>query len=471
MKKVFISLLLSLVIPGLSSAQTNPPPDSSVTYVLPIHGQIEEALVYAVRRGVEEAKALGATRLIIDMDTPGGRLDCTETIIELIDSVGVTTYTFVNPDAISAGAIIALSTDHIYMAPLGRIGDAIPLMVSPFGTPEAMPEELKEKAVSPTEALIKSVAQQNGHDPALAAKMVRVETEYKIGDKVISPAGQVLTLTSQDAAQLVGEDQHPLLSAGTVASIDELITAIDADPAKVVHFEISLAEEVARWIRSFPISGILLGLGLLGIYIEFKTPGFGLPGIAGSIFLAVWYFGHHVAGLAGMGEAILFVIGLFLVITEIFLIPGFGIFGVAGLSCMIIAAAMGMVDHMPDTPWYSMPSPDFNHIIINFGTSLVTLFAGGFLLAKILPKTSLYGHLVLAATPPTANAAAGTTIMPKPGTRGVATTRLRPAGIATFDDRRIDVVAQGDFIEAGTPIVVAASSGNRIVVTKDTAAS
>lgn len=470
MKKVLCLLLLALAVPGFAPGQTNAAHDGSVTYILPLHGQIEEALVYAIRRGANEAKALHAKRVIIDMDTPGGRLDCTETIIGLIESIGATTYTFVNPDAISAGAITALSTDHIYMSPSGRIGDAIPLMVSPFGTPQALPNELKEKAVSPTEALIRSVAQRHGHDPELAAKMVRVEREYKIGDIMISPTGQVLTLTSVDAAQLVGPDKHRLLSAGTVDSIDALITDIGADPAHVVHFESSVAEELARWIRSFPISGILLGLGLLAIYIEIKTPGFGVPGISGGVLIAIWFFGHHVAGLAGMEEAVLFIIGLILILVEIFLIPGFGMIGVAGIGCMVAGAAMGMVEHVPGSAWYSVPAPDFNYVIINFSASLITLIGGAILLAKILPKTTLYGRLIN-NTNQVGYSAAGSAVLPSVGARGVASTKLRPAGIATFDGQRIDVVAQGDFIDSGSAIVIVATKGNRIVVTKDSAAS
>lgn len=472
MKSLIHTLVFAIALTPAAMAQTGTVERTTVpglTCIIPIHGQIEEALVYTLERMIADAKSRGASRVIFDMDTPGGRLDSTETIIDLIDSLDVPTYTLVNPNAISAGAIIAMGTDHIYMTPRARIGDAIPLMASPFGTPEALPDDLKEKAVSPTEALIRAVAQRNGHDDELAAKMVRVDHEYKIGDTVISPAGQVVTLTATDAAQMVGDPPRPLLSRGTVESMDELLKRLGADTDKTERIEQSVSEEIARWISSFPISGILLGLGLLGIYVEFKTPGFGLPGMGGTICLAIWYFGHHIAGLAGMEEALLFLVGLALVLVEVFIFPGFGLPGIAGIFCMIAGAMLGMVDAIPGVPWYDIPTIQFNFIMVNFGTSLVVLILGALLLAKLLPHTSLYGRLVLTTNQTGYTAGAATT--PTVGSQGVTVTALRPAGIATINGQRVDVVAQGDFLDANTPIVVAAVKGNRIVVTKNSAAN
>jgi membrane-bound serine protease (ClpP class) len=373
--------------------------------VIPINGQIERALVYAIRRGMETAERSQAQAVIFDMDTPGGRLDATEEIVALITSTKATTVTFVNPNAISAGAIIAMATDHIYMSPGGRIGDAMPIIMPtlPFGAPQEMPAGLREKAVSPTEALIRSAAQRKGHDVQLAESMVRAEKGYSIGDLVICPTGQITTLTSQDAAQLVGTEQRPLLSDGTVRDLPELLNRLGLAGAPLIYVRIGPAERIARVIDSFPWSGLLLALGLLALYIEFKTPGFGVPGISGILLLMVWFWGHHIAGLSGMGEVLLFICGAGLLAVEIFLIPGFGVVGVVGLVMMASALVMAMVEHTPGGPWYRPPEEHLQNAVLNLSTSLLVLVGLGALVIRYLPRTPLFkrrrpwGHVSLFA--------------------------------------------------------------------------
>jgi len=443
------------------------------TYVVPIKGMIERGLVYVVRRAVAQAKTDGAGAIVLDMDTPGGRLDATEEIINTITDVDATTYTFVNPNAISAGAITAFATDHIYMAPGGRIGDAMPIMMSPLpmGGPQEMPEGLKEKAVSPTVALIRSAAQRKGHDPKLAEAMVRPEVEYKAGDKLICPSGQLLTLTARDAAQPVGEDKRPLLSRGIVKNMDELLEAIGRSRNPVVYIAVRPEERIARFIEGFPVSGLLLALGLLCLYIEFKTPGFGVPGIAGIVLLSVWFWGHHIAGLAGVVEIVVFVLGVVLLFVELFITPGFGALGVSGITLMATSLLMAMVEHYPGTPWFRLPKLHIQDSIENLGLALILTFAAGAALARFLPRTSVFHKLMLAAS---VGANDGYTASQKEnedlvGLRGVAAGPLHPAGIGMFGDRRLNVVARGSFIDSGAQIIVAEVHGNRIVVEAPTA--
>ncbi len=390
--------------------------------------------------------------------------------MNLLSGLDATTYTYVNPDAISAGAIIALSTDHIYMAPEGRIGDAMPIMMSPLpmGGPQEIPEGLKEKAISPTVALIRGAAQRKGHDADLAEAMVRPEFEYKIGDQVICPAGQLLTLTSQDAERLVGDEQRPLLSQGTVADLEALLELIGKGDAAPVIIESSPAEDIARMIDGFPLSGILLAAGLLCLYIEYKTPGFGVFGLSGIALLAIWFWGHHVAGLAGMGEVLLLLIGVALLMVEVFLIPGFGITGIAGLTCILVSLVLAMIQHYPGQPWYepaSINPRQVENMILNMGGGLLLTFISALLLGRYLPATRPFQRLVLSnavsaddgyqASAPT-NRLVGQT--------GIAETPLHPGGIGVFNNARINVVTYGDFIEQGAQIVIAEAHGNRIVV-------
>jgi len=481
-----------------------------LVYVVPVHDMIERGLTYVIRRGVNEAVAQGAGAIVFDMHTPGGRLDAAEEIIDIIANISVPTFTFVNRNAISAGAIIAMGTDSIYMAPGSRIGDAMPIMVSPFGGAQEMPEAMQEKAVSYVAGLIRSTAQRKHHDPLLAEAMVRREMEYKIGDEVISPAGQLLTLTNVEAERVVSRDgrDEPLLSKGTAEDLPALLKAIGHGEAELRAITITPAEKIARYIEMLSallliggllglyvefktpgfglpgIAGILLlaiwfwghhvaGLagmigGLLGLYVEFKTPGFGLPGIAGILLLAIWFWGHHVAGLAGMGELVLFALGLILLLVEVFFIPGFGLVGSAGIAMMALAVLMAMVQHSPGLPVYRLPDIQIDRAMRTVGWSLAGLIAAALVLSRFLPRTTLFRRLVLETSE---TAAAGFSASAAPadllGARGRADTPLRPAGIAVFGERRLNVVSRGDFIDAGAPVVVVETRGNRVVVEKE----
>jgi len=426
---------------------------------------IERGLVYVVRRGVATAHREGASAIIFDMHTPGGRLDAAEEIVNIIANVGIETCTFVNRDAISAGAIISLGTDRIYMAPGSRIGDAMPLMMTPFGAPQEMSEAMEEKAVSYVAGLIRSTAQRKQHDAKLAEAMVRREMEYKIGDKVICPEGQLLTLTNVEAEQMVEEEgvERRLLSSGTVNSIPDLLRQIGHGDKQVITFHVSPAETFARYIEMF--SALFLVGGLLAIYIEFKTPGIGIPGLTGILLLAIWFWGHHVAGLAGMGELLIFTLGVVFLVVEIFVIPGFGVVGITGLVLMVTGLMMAMVQHYPGIPWYKPPELHIEGAIRVLGSALVATFVLGLILARFLPKSPIFHRLMLDTAE---TAESGYTASKRNdelvGLRGIAGTPLRPAGIGVFDDRRLNVIARGQFIEKGSPIVIAESHGSRIVV-------
>jgi len=434
-------------------------------YVIPIEGMIERGLVYVVRRGVAQAEAEGAGAVVFDMDTPGGRLDAAEEIIRMIRSLDVRTVTYVNPSAISAGAILAMATRDIYMAPGSRIGDAMPIMMSPFGGAQEMPEAIEEKTVSYVAGLMRAAAQQGGHDDQLAEAMVRREMEYKIGDDVICPAGQLLTLTNVEAERTIEADgqSRKLLSAGTVETLDALLAEIGLGSADRVVLMVTPAEKMARVIEM--LSALLLIGGLIGLYIEFKTPGFGVPGIAGILLLVIWFWGHHIAGLAGLGELVILLLGITFLAIEIFVTPGFGVLGVTGIALILAAIVMAMVQHDPGIPWYRPPAADVEKAVKVGGGSLLGTFVLALILGRYLPEMSPFRRLVLAqAVGGQEGYRASTPSDELLGLRGTALTPLHPSGIGNFQGRRVNVVARGAFIEKDAPIVIAETHGNRIVV-------
>ncbi|MBL7115483.1 MAG: hypothetical protein ISS35_06935 [Kiritimatiellae bacterium] len=473
MTRLFYCLVLATIsacLPLSHAPAQEVSENAARTYVIPIDGMIERGLLYVLRRSFSKAKTEGADTIILHMNTPGGKVNVTEDIIRMLIALpeNITTYTFIDKDALSAGSLIALATRHIYMSPGSRIGASA--IVTPFGDIEE--GDMKEKHLSSLIALVRSATERNHHDPALAEAMIRRSEEYKIGDEILCEEGELLTLTELQAEKIIGEgeDARPLLSAGTVTTLDELLEKIGQSDRTIVRIESTWSEEVARWIELFGIL-FLIG-GILGLYIEFKIPGFGLPGITGILCLGVFFWGHHVAGLAGMEELIIFFVGLTLLAIEIFVIPGFGITGISGIALIMTALTMAMVQHYPGTPWFEAPTGDLQSAVIRMSIALMTSFLAMVLLARILPETHSFRRLMLTKSVGRDEGYQASHNEPElVGKAGFAETDLHPSGIALVENKRLSVVAQGAYISKGTSIVIAEAHGNRIVVTESSGAA
>jgi membrane-bound serine protease (ClpP class) len=458
--------ILSVSLQAATSEQaTNSAPVASkdgVVYIVPIRGMIEPALLYVIRRGLDEADAVKASAVVFVMDTPGGTLEAASEIVRTIQQISVPTYTFVEKNAFSAGAIIALATDHIYMAPGSVIGDAMPIMMSPFGQVQEMSEDMREKIVSAVAALVRAAAEQSGHRVDVAEKMVRREIELKIGEEVISPSGRLLTLTNQEAERTISAGGEPLLSAGTVEDVDALLKRIGLENATRKELQVTPIERIARFIAA--AAPLFLIVGLLGIYIEVRTPGFGLPGMIGIVCLAIFFWGHHIAGLAGMEEILLFVVGAVLLAVEILFIPGFGVVGVTGIVLMLASLISAMVRRYPAGPWIPMWT-DLQWPLAKLALAVIATAGLGALMGPLLPNTFLFNRLVLfKATRRSEGFAAAPDQPSLLGCQGVTLSPLRPSGTARFGDQKRDVITQGDFVEAGRPVRIVETHGSRIIV-------
>ena len=317
-------------------------------YVLPIRDKIASPMVYLVRRGVKEAMEAKADLLLLDMDTNGGYVDVTEEIIAILNNFKGQTATFVNKKAFSAGAFISVATQKIFMAPLSVIGAAAPIMMVPGGTPQDMPETMQAKMNSALRALVRTSAEKNGYNIEVVEAMIDKSKELKIDGKVLNEKGQILTLTNTEAEREYGEPPKPLLSSGTVETIEELLQKLGYVDAARVDIKPTGVERLATWINI--ISPLLLIIGIAGIYIEFKTPGFGLPGIIGIVAFALYFFGGYIAGLSGLEWIAVFLLGLALVGLELFVFPGTVALGLIGAVLMLVALVMAMVDVYPGMP-------------------------------------------------------------------------------------------------------------------------
>jgi membrane-bound serine protease (ClpP class) len=424
--------------------------------IFPLKTQVDEALLMFMRRAVKEAERKGASAFVIDMDTPGGKVDVTLEILEILHKTNIPTVTFVNPHAISAGAFIALGTKRIYMRPDGTIGAAA--IVSGGG--EDIGKTMKSKADSFMSAKLRAICLENGHNPDVAEAFMVLEKELKIGDEVIDSKETLLSLNGHEAAKAY--NGRPLLAAGLADSIEDVLKA-EGLHGQVQRVEPTGFEQVAFWITM--LSPLLLIGGIVGGYIEMKAPGFGIPGIISLICFGLFFGGHLVAGLSGYETVFVFAIGLFLVILEIFVIPGTLVAGLVGTVMMLGSLVWAMVDHWPSTP--GLPSSaDFERPMFNFITALVGTGVLIAILAKLLPKTSIYNRLVLSAADASGPAVTIplTNLAVKTGDLGEATTTLRPAGKARFGLEVHDVVTNGGYIDAGASVKVVEVDGMRVVV-------
>lgn len=436
---------------------------TALVYVIPIREDIMPPLVYLVRRGVKEAMEAGADLVVLDMDTNGGRVDVTEEIIQILNQFKGPTATYVNRKAFSAGAFISVATQKIYMSPQSVIGAAAPIMLSPGGTGvEKTTDTFEAKITSGISALVRTCAEKNGHNKNVIEAMIDKNKNLVIDGEVLNEKGEILTLTNLEAEKNYGTPPKPLLSLGTRDSLEDVLKDLGFAGARRVDVKPTGAERLATWINA--ISPILLIIGILGVYIEFKTPGFALPGIVGVLAFAIYFLGGYVGGLSGLEWAVLFFVGMVLVILEIFLFPGTVILGASGAALMFLGILMAMVDVYPGMP--AIPSlPQLKVPLRGMVLAIFGSLAVGWLLSRFLPRTSIYAGLVSHSASGVACLEATERLQQsRLGQVGVAVSVLRPGGKARFGEDIIDVITQGEMLEAGAPVRVIAHSAAEAVV-------
>jgi membrane-bound serine protease (ClpP class) len=457
MKAVWMAVLLLLPVTLLAG-------EAKSVCVIEIREDITHNTLYLVRRGVNEAAAKGASAIILDMETNGGRVDVTEDIIQVLEHSPVKTYTYVNPKAFSAGAYIAAATDKIYMAPGSVIGAATPIVLTPGEGVANLPAAVQEKMTSAMRGLIRATAQQKGHNPDVFEAMVDADKGLTIDGTEISPKGKLLTLTADDALKMYGTPIKPLLSAGTVKTLDDLLAKVGLAGATIERVKPYGFEVAARWITM--LSPLLILVGLVAIYLELKAPGLGVPTAVAVICFGIYFAGFFVAGLAGWEEAALFVAGLGLIAFEV-IFPGHLLSGIAGTVLIIAALMMAMIEKFPGGPvwpgWPALEIPIFR-VLGGFVGSVVVMM----ILGRYLPKSTLFHKMELATATNSADGYTTATSAAKSllGTTGVAETNLRPSGSGRFGDRLVDVVTEGDLIERGAKIKITQVEGARVVVEK-----
>jgi len=425
---------MALISPSVRAQAVGP------VFRVPVTGVVELGLAPFIERSLDEAAAAGAVAVVLDMDTPGGRVDAAERIADAIGDAEVPVYTLVNRRAFSAGALIALSTDGIYMRPGSVIGAATPVDGSGAKAPE--------KIVSAMRSEMRALAESSGLDPEIAAAMV----DEDVAVEGIVEAGKLLTLTTEEAVR-VGY-------ATEVDDLTALLAMLEVPEGTVVTMEENWAEEVVRFFSHPIVAPFLLTLGFLGLITEIKTPAFGLAGAVGLASLGLFFGSHMIVGLAGWEDLIIFGAGIVLVGVEVLLIPGFGFFGLIGGIGIMVGLYMSMLGGLPT-------SDDFTRAGLVVSTTIVLLAVTAWVLIRSLPgssRLSKSGIFLLNRTDRAIGYESSVRRSDLIGKVGTAVTDLRPSGTALFDDERVDVVSESSWIVEGTRVRVVAAEGYRHVV-------
>jgi membrane-bound serine protease (ClpP class) len=432
--------LLCLLSASLLSAQSK-----AIVYVAPIEGMIDLGLAPFVRRVLDEADKAGAAAVILRINTFGGRVDAAVIIRDALVGAKVKTVAFVDKRAISAGALISLACHVIAIGDGGTIGAATPVQA---GGPAGDTKPTDEKAVSYVRKEFRSTADVRKRPPLIAEAMV----DPDVAIPGLIEKGKLLTLTTSEAVE------HKIADV-RADTLEDVLKQLGLEGAEVRRVSENWAEQIVRFLTHPVLSSLLMTIGMLGIIIELRTPGFGVPGALGITSLALFFWGHWLVRLAGWEEVLLVALGLVLLAVEIFVTPGFGLTGIIGIIALLAGLSLSLVGA-------GATMEIIIGAVARVVVSLAIALAASIALLRFLPRLPFGRDLIL-------NTGLGTAIgyasAPESdrewlGKVGTAVSPLRPAGIADIDGKRVDIVSQGEWIDAGAPIEVIRVDGNRIVV-------
>jgi len=479
---VVASVVLALV---LSSQVLTP--DSTVTDSLPVVPALmtdsisqEKILVYTfaiqdviaaptwriTREAFDEAISLGADVVILHLNTYGGEVSAADSIRTRLINAPFPVHVFIDDNAASAGALIAIACDSIYMKPGGKIGAAT--VVNQTG------EQVPDKYQSYMRATMRATAESHGkdtlisgadtilvwhRDPAIAEAMV----DPKLFVEGVSDTGQVLTFTASEA-MING------FCEGTVESMEEVIEKLGIKEYELKSYNPSGMDKIIGLLINPMVSGILIMVIIGGIYFELQSPGIGFA-LAASVLAALLYFAPlYLEGMAENWEMIIFIIGIILVVVEIFAIPGFGVAGVAGIIAMVTGLTLSLVDNVVfDKPEFT--GEGLGILMKSLSLVLVSALLGLILslwATKKLLTTTAFSNLSLKSEQRMEEGYIGveTEQLSLIGDHGVAHTVLRPSGMVKINEKLYDAKSEYGFIEKGEAVKVTRYETGQVYVVK-----
>lgn len=435
-------LVMALILPMLgqtvrATSVSTTETKSGPVYIIPVDQDIERGLQKFMERGFKEATEMNASLIILEINTPGGRIDTAHNMVDIIRNSKIPTVAYIHGDAASAGSYIALNANKIAMAPGSMIGAAA--LVDSTGKRIEDP-----KLVAYWKSLMSGAAEVSKRNPKIAQGMTDVNIVVEMPEiNDTKEKGEIISLTSEQALKVGYAD--------TIATTtEEVVSWMGYSTDDIFHVEQSGAEKLAEFLTSPVVMTILLFMGIAGVIIELIVPGFGVPGILGIIGFVLYFFGNYVAGFAGSETWVLFILGIIMLALELF-VPSFGILGLLGSASLIVGVVRAA---------YST-----SHVALSLGVASVCALIVIVIVAMVFKKRGVWNRFILSDSL-TKEKGYIPTISKENllGTEGISVTPLRPAGTVIIDGERIDVVTDGEFIANNIPVSVVKVEGSRIVV-------
>ncbi|MCE2896141.1 MAG: ATP-dependent Clp protease proteolytic subunit [Flammeovirgaceae bacterium] len=445
MKKLaLVTLVFLVLLTPVSKAQTA----KSKVMVMEIKDEIDPRMLRYVRLALENAEKIKADYVVIDMDTYGGVLTDAKEIVDLIMDFKKPVWVYVNSDAASAGALISIACDSIYMSPGATIGAAT--VVEGAGG-QAAPDKYQAYM----RGIMRSTAEKNGRDPRIAEGMV----DERIVIDSIKQEGRVITFTTKEALKYG-------FCEAQVETIEEILKRNKVTNYELETFRLGTSEKIIAFVINPFISGILILIILGGIYFELQTPGIGFPLFASVTALILYLVPYYLNGLAEYWEIIALFVGILLLMAEVFVIPGFGVAGIAGIILTVMSLVLIMLNN-----------DFFNFEFVPMGDIIRATFAavggisGGMLLLFFggarLTETKAFQRMALTDQQESSQGfSVNTSTIDMLGKKGISHTVLRPSGKVFIDEIVYDAFTRGEYVEKGESIEVVGIEGVTLRVKK-----
>jgi len=445
-KLLFIGIAILASLIAFSQKPDTKPPSAKASegkpkvMVMDVKAEIDPRMLRYVKLAIEHAEETNADYVIVDMDTYGGVLTDAKEIVDLIMDFKKPIWVFINSDAASAGALISIACDSIYMSPGASIGAATVVE----GDGKAAPDKYQ----SYMRSIMRSTAEENHRDPRIAEGMV----DERVVVDSIKQAGKVITFTTLEAIKY-----H--YCEAKVNSIEEILKRNKIENYEIDHFELGATEKIISFFINPFISGLLILIIIGGLYFELQTPGAVFPIAASMLALVFYLVPYYLNGLAEYWEVIALMMGIVLLLAEIFIIPGFGVAGVLGIGLTVGSLILIMLNN----DFFNFEFVPLGDIVVATISAVGGLTAGVLLLffggAK-LTETKAFKRIALTDTQKTSHGySVNNSSKELIGKTGIAHTVLRPSGKVLIDDQVYDAFTRGDYVQKGDPIEVIGTEG------------
>lgn len=442
----FPFILIFLLFPLLLLAQESPKSSRKKVLTFKIDDNIDPRMNRRVKLALEEAEKQNVDLVVIEMDTYGGAVNDADDIRTMILEYEKPIHVWINKDAASAGALISIACDSIYMAPGGSIGAATVVMGD---TGDAAPDKYQ----SYMRSMMRSTAEAKGRDPKIAEAMVDEDLEIE----GVTEKGTVITFSVSEAIENG-------FCEGEVESVEEVIKLQGFEDYEVSTFKISNVEAIISFFLHPAVSGFLILVIFAGIYFELQTPGVGFPLVAAIVAIILYFIPYYLNGLAENWEIAVFIIGCILLLVEIFVIPGFGVAGILGIICVLTGLTLGMIPNQA----FDFTFVPAGELFVALLTVILAAIAAMALIFSLAPKVNQWRAFSSIALATTLDKSAGYTASVYQdsllGREGVAQTRLMPSGKVLIEEEIYDAHSRGEFIDQGEKIKVISTEGTSLKV-------